>query len=90
MIKNCNLEKDSHDKDDKEMFNFLSIIKEEAEKNIVGFYDITKLCKIADIEYVPKKADFIKELREKGFFASNTHFEGNAVRTDGLERIKFF
>lgn len=69
-------------KNNKELINFLQIIKEESKINVVGFYDLHDICKRHGIKTLGKK-DAIKErIREHGYKVSETHFKGEGLRSD--------
>jgi len=55
------------DKDNKELFDLLYVIKEESKINVVGFYDLHKLAQLKQIP-IPK----MQEVLAKG--KVRTHF----------------
>jgi len=77
-IKKSKGNKKDIDKDyyDKELLNFLKIIKDESKINAVGFFDTHRMKKII------KKEEIIRKIKEKGFQAASTHFLGTGIRTD--------
>ncbi len=68
----------------------LSQCAEEAE-GPPAFYDIHELARRAGAS-PPKIIEFIAKLRERGYFASRTHFSGTGFRTDAPmdEIVKIF
>ncbi len=70
---------------------FLNIILAESKINIIGFYDVHALSKILK-KNSPRKSEIIESLKEKGFFASETHFNPTAIKTDATfnDLIKLF
>ncbi|MBN2112334.1 hypothetical protein JW707_04530 [Candidatus Woesearchaeota archaeon] len=60
----------------------LRIIAEEAGVNTVGFHDIHLMCKKNKISRIPKTKDIMKEIREKGYGVSETHFSPSGLRSD--------
>lgn len=65
----------------------LSIIKDEAKIDVVGFYDIHAICKKLKIKTPDMKTVFDKVI-EKGYQISLTHFSRYGVRSD-IEKEKF-
>ncbi len=61
--------------------NFLSIVGEESQHNIPGFYDLHTLSKKTK-EAIPKTEDALRKLRNNGSLALPTHFSAHAVKTD--------
>jgi len=70
---------------DEKISKFLSLIKQESRINIVGFFDIHKLCKKLKIT-VPKKSGIIKNIRKLGYKAAETHFSLNSIKSDISEK----
>jgi len=60
---------------------FLSVIKEESEIKVVGFYDIHKICEEEKIN-IPKYELLMKKIKKKGYKVSRTHFSGFGIKTD--------
>ncbi|MBS3104760.1 hypothetical protein J4234_00715 [Candidatus Woesearchaeota archaeon] len=69
-------------KSNKELLNFLHIIKEESKINSVGFYDISDICSKYKIKIIPKKFKIIEKIRKLGYGASETHFKGEGLRSN--------
>lgn len=82
MLKNNILNKN------KELVDFLSIIKEESNINVVGFYDIHQIAKNKKLKVIIKKDDIIWKINKIGYKASHTHFSGTGIRTN-IEYKKF-
>jgi tRNA (guanine26-N2/guanine27-N2)-dimethyltransferase len=59
---------------------FFKIIKEEAEIDTVGFYDIHALCKKNHI-MIPKHHAVMDAIRKKGYAVARTHFSDTGLRT---------
>ena len=70
---------------DEKIKRFLKTIKDEAKISTVGFHDIHQLCKKLKIP-VPKKLILIKQIKAKGFKASETHFAPNGIKSDINEK----
>ncbi len=71
---------------DKELVNKidlgeLSIIKDEAQIDTVGFYNVHLLCKAHKLQ-VPKMSRIIEAVVSEGYKASFTHFSNYGIRTD--------
>ena len=66
----------------KELANFLKIIKDESEINAVGFYDLNEICKSNKIKNLQKKNGIIDKIRKSGHMASETHFKGEGIRSN--------
>ena len=66
----------------KELINFLKIIKEESKINAVGFYDLHDICQKNNIRHLPKKEIIIKKIKKLGYKVSDTHFKGEGIRSD--------
>lgn len=66
--------KDSEDR-------FLKTINMEVEAEVVGFYDIHKICKTHAIA-IPKTDDLMMNIRKNGFFAQKTHFSDYGIKSD--------
>lgn len=66
----------------KELANFLSIVKEESKINCVGFYDLHDISEKIKIKYLQKKEVIINKIKQSGYKSSNTHFKGEGVRSD--------
>ncbi len=69
---------------DKELEKFLKVIKEESKINVVGFYDVHKICKKYKL-MTPKKDELISMIRKKGYKVSSTHFNENGLRSNAGE-----
>jgi len=67
--------------DIKENEKFLKIIKEESKVDVVGFYDISKICEKNKIKNMPRKLELISKIKKKGYKAVETHFNGNGIRS---------
>ncbi len=79
-------EKLSYLKKDKGLLSFIKTIKEEAKIDTIGFYKIPSITKKYKLKTTPKKEALILKIREKGFKASSTHFDGESIRTDIPEK----
>lgn len=66
----------------KELIKFLKIIKEESKINAVGFYDLHDICEKNNIKNAQKKETIIEKIKKMGYKASETHFKGEAVRSN--------
>lgn len=66
----------------KELFKFMSIIKQESKISIIGFYNIHKIIKKYKIKNMPKKSELIKKIILRGYKASETHFDPVGIRSD--------
>jgi len=66
-------------------------IKQEAKIHTLGFFDLHRLAKDKRIKHLPKINEVIYKLIDKGFKASRTHFNMNAIRTNASEKdvLKF-
>lgn len=62
--------------------DILKKISEEARIDCIGFYDIHQICKKEKIKKIPKKDLIIKEIMQKGFRVSETHFSEKGIRSD--------
>lgn len=60
---------------------FLETIVEESKIDSVGLINTSKIAKEIKLKQVPKKSSIIKTLIEKGFKASNTHFDDESIKT---------
>jgi len=61
--------------------NFLRIIEKESKENIIGFYDIHKICKRNKLK-VPKTDLLVKEIKKNDFKISRTHFSPIGIKSD--------
>lgn len=61
--------------------NLLKIIAEESAIHKVGFYSLPKICSNLKI-IVPKKQMLIDKIKKEGYLASQTHFAGDAIKTN--------
>jgi len=59
----------------------LSVIKDECQLDVVGFYDIHRTCKRLKIS-VPKMSVVVAAIEKAGYKVSATHFNEYGVRTD--------
>jgi len=74
--------------DVKENGKFLETIKKESKVDIVGFYDIHKICKKNKVKEVPGRLELIKKIKKLGYKASETHFNSNGIKSDiSLDRL---
>ncbi|MBW2984861.1 tRNA (guanine(26)-N(2))-dimethyltransferase [Candidatus Woesearchaeota archaeon] len=64
---------------------FLSIIKDESKLNVIGFYDIHKICKRNRLK-IPKRELIIKKIKNSGYKVSETHFNPNGLKSDISEK----
>ncbi len=72
----------------KESEKLLEAISQEAEYQGIGFYDIYWLCSRLK-KSLPKKQELIDRIRQKGFFASETHFSYRGIKSNiSLEGLK--
>jgi tRNA (guanine26-N2/guanine27-N2)-dimethyltransferase len=60
---------------------FLKIIEKESKIDVVGFYNIPKLCKKGKLEMI-KQDEIIKRIKKKGYKVAETHFMPNSLRSD--------
>ncbi|MBI4140908.1 tRNA (guanine(10)-N(2))-dimethyltransferase [Candidatus Woesearchaeota archaeon] len=70
----------------KQYTTFLQTILEESKTNITGFYSLPKLASIAGVP-VAKKETIIKELTKRKFVATQTHFAGDAIKTNASSTL---
>ncbi|MBU0756465.1 MAG: tRNA (guanine(10)-N(2))-dimethyltransferase [Nanoarchaeota archaeon] len=68
--------------EEKELYDLLFAVNEEAKTETIGFYDLSLIAKRHKVHRIPKIEALIKRLGNKGFFASRTHFKGDGLRTD--------
>ena len=61
-------------------------ISKEAEIHTLGFFDLHKIAKKKRMKHLPKLDEVIYKLIEKGFKASRTHFNSNAIKTNASEK----
>lgn len=66
---------------DKEIKKFLYLIKNESKINSVGYYNLPKIFKKHKLKQMKKEILFEK-IQNKGFNASNTHFNAESIRSD--------
>ncbi len=69
--------------EDESMKNFISIIREEAKLNSIGFIGLGTLGKIYKPKALLKKEELIKKLIATGHKACSTHFTPEAIRFEG-------
>ena len=74
----------SHDsflgKDDS-LLSFLKIISSESKIAQIGFHDLHNICERYKLNPIPKKDYVIEKIKEIGFEASETHFDGKSIRS---------
>ena len=68
-------------KKNKELTQFLKIIKEESKIKAIGFYDLHDICKTNKIKNLQKKGVIINKIKKLCYKASNTHFAGQGIRS---------
>ena len=68
-------------KNNKELIDFLKIIKEESKIKTVGFCDLHDACKKRGINHPQKKKILIQKINKSGYTASETHFKGEGIRS---------
>lgn len=78
--------------EEEETKKFLDVIKEEAEIEQVGFYEIHALCKRNKL-HIPQYAPLMRAINEAGHRVARTHFSLNGMRStisenELLERIR--
>jgi len=66
----------------KELIDFLSIIREESGINAVGFYDLHEISESHKIKNLQKKDEIIKKIKKEDWKASETHFKGEGIRSN--------
>ena len=66
----------------KELINFLKIIKEESKINSVGFYDLHDICEKNKIKHLQKKDRIINQIKKLGYQATDTHFKWEGIRSN--------
>ncbi|MBW2981130.1 tRNA (guanine(26)-N(2))-dimethyltransferase [Candidatus Woesearchaeota archaeon] len=66
---------------DESLKKFLSIIKNESKLDVIGFFDIHKLCKRNKLT-IPKKESIILKVKNSGFRVAETHFNPNGLRSN--------
>ncbi len=73
-----------------ELAGFLEVIRDEAQIDAIGFYDLHNLASRCKLKALPAKKQVIQEIRRK-FQASSTHFKPTGVRSDitrtAMERL---
>ena len=79
-------EKLNYLKKDKELLTFIKTIKEESKIETIGFSKIPTIIKKYKLKKMPKKEELITKIREKGYKASNTHFDRESIRTNISEK----
>lgn len=65
----------------KQLINFLEIIKEESKINTVGFYDLHDICEKNKLRHLHRKEVIINKIKKLGYKVSETHFKGEGVRS---------
>ena len=65
-----------------ELINFLETIKEESKINAVGFYDLHDVCEKNYIKTLQKKEAIKNKIKKAGYKASETHFNGQGIRSN--------
>lgn len=66
----------------KKLIKFLSNIKQESKINAIGFYDLHDICEKNKIRHLQKKEIIIDRIKKLGYKASETHFKGEAIRSN--------
>lgn len=66
----------------KELIKFLKTINDESKINALGFYDLGIIAEKNKIKELPKKGALKAKIRKSGYWASDTHFSGNGIRSD--------
>ena len=61
--------------------NFLTKINGESKINLSGFYNIHILCKHFKLT-IPNSDILIEQIKQKGYFASRTHFDALGIKTN--------
>ena len=61
-------------------------ITKEAQIHNIGFFDLHKIAKVKRFKELPKMNEVIYRLIDKGFKASRTHFNANAIKTNASEK----
>ncbi len=69
-------------KNNKELINFLKILKEESKINAVGFYDLNDISSKYKIRKLQKKDKLMEKIKKLGYQSSETHFKGEGIRSD--------
>ncbi len=64
------------------LLRFLKTIKEESKLNVVGFYDLHDICGKNKVQKLSKKEIIKNKIRNLGYKVSDTHFKGEAVRSN--------
>jgi tRNA (guanine26-N2/guanine27-N2)-dimethyltransferase len=67
--------------EDESIKKFVSIIKEEAKIDVIGFFDIHRLCKRNKL-MIPKRDLIINKIKKAGYKVSETHFNPNGLRSN--------
>ncbi|MDP2750566.1 MAG: tRNA (guanine(10)-N(2))-dimethyltransferase [Nanoarchaeota archaeon] len=71
-----------------EAYKLIKKISGEMKIDVVGFYDMHKVCKLLKI-YVPKKEILIKKIKNYGYKVAETHFNENGLKSDiSYEELK--
>ncbi len=66
---------------------FLNLIKEESKIDVIGFYNIHKICKRNKLK-IPKLSTIIEKIKKINHKASCTHFDPVSIRSDiDLKRL---
>ncbi|MEK6808724.1 MAG: hypothetical protein AABY14_03495, partial [Nanoarchaeota archaeon] len=64
------------------LIGLLEVIKEEAEINVVGFFDIHEICQKYKVKNIPKTSYILQEIRNQNYKAGKTHFSDTGIRTN--------
>ena len=65
-----------------EDFELIKHIKEESTIHTVGYHHIPTFCKKYNLPQIKRIGNIIEDVKSKGYLASRTHFEPQAVRTN--------
>ena len=79
MNKNC-------EKDNKELYELVSVINQESKIDTVGFHNIHILAKKEKLKQIPKMEEVIKKVKAKKYKVSKTHFNNVSIRSDVSEK----
>jgi len=70
------------DKENRELLKLLSVIRDEMKIGTVGFHDYHRLSKVHKFKSLPKIKELIAAVKDKGYKASETHFDQNGIKSD--------
>ena len=79
MNKNC-------EKENKELYKLVSVIKQESKIETIGFYNIHTLAKKMKLKQIPKMEEVIKKVKAKKYKVSKTHFNNTSIKSDISEK----